>query len=504
MSDHIKGCLKLDKSYHYGNIDERIYGSFVEHMGRVVYEGIYEPEHPLADAEGFRQDVMEFARALHIPIVRYPGGNFVSGYNWEDGVGPREQRPRKLELAWNSTETNQFGTNEFINWCKKTGTAPMMAVNLGTRGADAARNLVEYCNMSEGTYYSDLRIKHGWKESHNVKLWCLGNEMDGPWQIGHKTAQEYGRIACEAAKVMKWTDPSIELVACGSSNSSMPNFPEWDRVVLENTYDQIEYMSMHIYYEEKNNDTSDYLASGVDMDRFIRSMISVCDYVKSVKRGKKDIYLSFDEWNVTNAEQWEEKKNPWEIAPHLGECKYNLADAIVMGSMLNSLIRHSSRIKVACQAQLVNLLGPIITDSKGNAWRQSTYWPVFYASNYGRGKSLMVISESPKHSTASFDDVPYLDSTAVWNEPAAEITVFAINRHLSQAMELDIDLRGMGNCRLIEHIELSHDNIKACNTPDDHNIVVPKPGTGGVIDEGIFTGMILPHSWNMFRFSIEP
>ena len=216
--------LTLSSDFTKGIIDKRIYGSFVEHLGRCVYGGIYEPGHPEADENGFRLDVMKLIQELQVPVVRYPGGNFVSGYNWEDGIGPKESRPRRLELAWGTLEPNTFGTDEFMAWCKKTGTEPMMAVNLGTRGPDEARQLVEYCNHPGGTYLSDLRKKYGSVLPYNVKLWCLGNEMDGPWQMGSKTAVEYGRTAYEAAKLMKWVDPSIETVLCGSSGWHMKTF----------------------------------------------------------------------------------------------------------------------------------------------------------------------------------------------------------------------------------------------------------------------------------------
>ena len=293
-----KAALKIDRDYKVGEIDKRIYGSFIEHIGRAVYGGIYDPGHPLADDMGFRKDVIDLTRELQVPIVRYPGGNFVSGYRWEDGIGPKELRPKRTELAWFAIENNHMGTDEFCEWGRRADTDVMMAVNLGTRGVDAAKNLVEYCNFKEGTYWSDLRIKNGYKEPHNVKLWNLGNEMDGPWQIGHKTAEEYGRIAVEAAKVMKWVDPSIELVACGSSNSGMSTCYEWENTVLDHTYDFVEYISMHQYYGNTADDTPSFLANSLDMDRFIDNIISTCDYLKAKKRSKKTINISFDEWNV--------------------------------------------------------------------------------------------------------------------------------------------------------------------------------------------------------------
>ena len=235
--------LILDKDYIISPIDRRLYGSFIEHLGRAVYTGIYEPAHPLADEQGFRRDVLDLVRKLNVPVVRYPGGNFVSGFRWEDSIGPKELRPRRLDLAWKTTEPNTFGLHEFVDWAKKANTEVMYAVNLGTRDILDAQYVVEYCNHPSGTAWSDLRIKNGAKDPFNIKLWCLGNEMDGPWQTGAKTAYEYGRKANEAAKVMKWVDPTIETVACGSSSTNMPTFGTWEHEVLMQAYDNVDYVS---------------------------------------------------------------------------------------------------------------------------------------------------------------------------------------------------------------------------------------------------------------------
>lgn len=311
-----KAKMTVDKDFTIGEVDKRLYGSFIEHLGRAVYGGIYEPGHASANEQGFRTDVLEMVKELHVPIVRYPGGNFVSGYNWEDSVGPVSERKRRLDLAWRTIETNEFGFNEFVDWAKQANSEVMMAVNLGTRGADAARNIVEYSNHPEGSYYSDLRIKHGYKQPHGIKTWCLGNEMDGPWQIGHKTAEEYGRTAVEATKVMKWTDPTIELVACGSSNLGMPSFPDWEATVLDHTYDHVEYLSLHQYYGNPEDDTPTFLARSLEMDRFIDTVKATCDYIKAKKRSKKTMYLSFDEWNVWyHSHENDSKMDAWQIAP---------------------------------------------------------------------------------------------------------------------------------------------------------------------------------------------
>ena len=369
-----QASISLDPAFRIAPIDPRIRGSFVEHLGRCVYGGIYEPDHPGADEDGFRTDVLDLTRDLGVTTVRYPGGNFVSGYRWEDGVGPREERPQKLDLAWKTLETNQMGTDEFAAWCRKADVEPMLAVNLGTRGVEEAAALVEYCNHPGGSYWSDQRIKNGAKDPHGVKIWCLGNEMDGPWQIAHKTAHDYGILANQTAKAMRLIDPDLELVACGSSSRRMPTFGSWEAEVLEHTYNVVDYVSLHSYYRPKDGDFASFLASGVDMDAMIDSVVATVDFVKAKVRSSKTINLSYDEWNVWYHEPGDERQ--WVVAPSLYEDQYSLADAVVVGSLLNSLLRHADRVTMACFAQLVNVIAPITTETGGPAWRQSIFHPM--------------------------------------------------------------------------------------------------------------------------------
>ena len=294
----MKATIIINKNFCIGEIDKRIYGSFIEHIGRAVYGGIYEPSHKTADQNGFRQDVAELVKEIEVPIVRYPGGNFVSGYNWEDGIGDKSKRPKKQELAWKSIETNEVGIDEFQQWAKDVNAEINMAVNLGTRGSADAQKLLEYCNSDSDTYYANLRRENGFEKPFNIKTWCLGNEMDGPWQIGHKTSNEYGRIACETAKVMKRIDPNVELVVCGSSNYNMPTFGQWEWDVLNHTYEHIDYISLHQYYENYSGNTADFLGRSVHMDNFIKSVAAICDAIKAKKHSAKTLNLSFDEWNV--------------------------------------------------------------------------------------------------------------------------------------------------------------------------------------------------------------
>ncbi len=491
--------IVIDKSFIVSKVDRRIYGSFIEHLGRAVYEGIYQPGNKLSDENGFRKDTLELVNELQVPIVRYPGGNFVSGYNWEDGIGPKDKRPKKVDIAWQVVESNQFGMNEFVDWSRLANTDIMYAVNMGTAGIKEAVSALEYANLKSGSYYSDLRISHGYKDPHNIKLWCLGNEMDGPWQIGHKTAHEYGRLASETGRVMKVLDPSIELVACGSSSLGMPTFGEWESTVLDNCYDEVDYLSMHQYYNNINNDTPNFLASSVGMDEFITSVVSICDYVKAKKHSKKQINLSFDEWNVWyHSNEADQKLEKWIQAPHQLEDVYNFEDALLVGSMLITMLRHADRVKIACLAQLVNVIAPIMTSDTG-AWRQTIYFPYMHASVLGNGTVLNTIVKSPVYDTKDYGAAPYVDSVFIMNEENEELTIFAVNKDLEEDMEITCDLRQFADYKIAEHIVLTHDDLKAVNTETNPNNVVPANNGTSKNDNGDFTALLKSKSWNVIR-----
>lgn len=497
-----KARMVVDKSFQIGKVDDRLFGSFIEHLGRAVYNGIYQPGHQSADEEGFRQDVLEAVRDLRVPIVRWPGGNFVSNYFWEDGVGPLEQRKKRLDLAWRSLEPNAVGVNEFARWAKKAEAKIMMAVNLGTRGISDACNLLEYCNIPSGTYYSDLRRSHGVEQAYGIKTWCLGNEMDGEWQIGHKTPREYGRLAAETGKAMKLIDPSIELVSCGSSYVTMPTFPEWEAVTLEHTYDYADYISLHQYYGNAADDSADYLAMTQDMEHFIHTVVSVCDYIKAKKRSKKTMNLSFDEWNVwfhsSEADDDTMKNRPWQVAPGLLEDIYNFEDALMVGLMLITLLQHADRIKIACLAQLVNVIAPIMTENDGGIWRQTIYWPFLHASLYGRGTALQAIVDTPKHDTSGHEDVTDMESVVVYREEEGELTIFAVNRNLEEDLEVACDLRSFGEIQVKEHIVLESEDLKAVNAYGSEQ-VKPKQVKRSTVERGRMNTVLRKASWNVIR-----
>ncbi|QEW01997.1 alpha-N-arabinofuranosidase [Microbacterium lushaniae] len=464
--------VTIDPHFVVGAVDRRLFGSFVEHLGRCVYDGIYEPSHPSADADGFRQDVIDLVRELGVSTVRYPGGNFVSGYRWEDGVGPRADRPRRLDLAWHSTETNEIGLDEFATWSAKAGSEVMYAVNLGTRGVLEALDVLEYANLRSGTFWSDRRVANGHPEPHDIRMWCLGNEMDGPWQLGHSTAEEYASLAAKTASAMRQVDPDLQLVVCGSSGAQMPTFGEWERVVLERTYDDVDFISCHAYYEPKGGDYASFLASATDMDRFIDTVVATADHVKAIRRSDKTIDISFDEWNVWYQSRYNDVDKitdveQWPVAPRLLEDTYSVADAVVVGNLLISLLRHADRVKSASLAQLVNVIAPIMTEPGGPAWRQTTFFPFAVTSRLARGNALEVRLESPEYDTELYGTVPMIDAVATHDPGTGETTLFVVNRSLTEEVTLDIDVTMLGAVQVRSAVSLHDDDMHAANTLAD-------------------------------------
>jgi alpha-N-arabinofuranosidase len=468
-------------------LDRNVFGSFLEQLGRAIYEGIYDPGSKLSDANGYRKDVMEEISKLGVPIIRYPGGNFVSGYNWLDGVGPKRDRPLVLDKAWNALNSNQFGTNEFMAWCKAVGTTPLMGLNLGTGTPEQAAALVEYCNVDRGTQWSELRRKHGYPEPYKVQNWCLGNEMDGPWQIGHMTATEYGMKAQDAARQMHYVDPSLRLIACGSSGPFMPTYLEWDREVLEQCYDYVDGLSLHRYFgnteEETGNSSEKFVAMNLTMDRQITESLAVCDLVRGHKRSKKQLWLSFDEWNV-----WYRQRSGAAVngarkeAPHLLEEIYNFEDALLVGGLVITLLRHADRVKIACLAQLVNVIAPIMTNSNG-LFRQTIYYPYSWALQYAKGNVLDVVVQAPTYDVQGMDAVPYLDASGTVNPQTGETSMFILNRDLSKARQVEIAWEDSPPSRVVNSWTLTGDDLKAVNGFDAPQRVKPqefqKPAVNG-------------------------
>lgn len=497
----IKSTLSVDLADQISKIDPRIWGSFTEHLGRCIYEGIYQPDHPTADEDGFRKDVIDTVRKLKVPLIRYPGGNFVSGYNWQDGIGPKDQRPTRLDLAWRSVETNQFGLHEFMKWCQKVGAEPDMAVNLGTRGVDEARNLVEYCNFPSGTYWSDLRQKNGAKDPFNIKVWSVGNEMDGDWQIGHKTAHEYGRLVHETAKAMRLVDPSVELVACGSSNHQNATYGSWEETVLDNAYNDVDYLSLHQYYDNFDDNLAEFLGKSVDFDHFISEVVAICDAVKARKHSNKQLNLALDEWNVWyHSMAADKKQKPWQKAPHLLEDHYNFEDALLVGSLAITLMKHPDRVKIGCLAQLINVIAPIMTNTKGDpsVWVQTIFYPFMQASNYGQGIALTPKQEVSTYKAKNYD-VPYTDSIAVYNPNNNEIVIFVVNK-AQEATDFQMILNNAKLDKVVAATQFAGYDIHQTN--EDQSMTL-QPLNNVSIDNGRVLATLEPLSWDMIRVQVE-
>ncbi len=469
------------------DFDRRVLGAFLEHLGRAIYTGVFEPGSRLADAKGFRSDLVQEVKELGVPITRYPGGNFVSGYNWLDGVGPKAQRPTVLERAWNSIETNQFGTNDFIDWCRAVGTEPLLGMNFGTGTAEMAVAYAEYCNVDRGTKWSELRRSHGYEQPHNVRYWCLGNEMDGPWQIGQLQSREYGRKARDVARQMRGIDRNVQLIACGSSGTNMPQYLVWDREVLEECFDQVDGISLHAYYGNTpaltRNSTARYLAMNLDMDRQIHEVAAVCDYVQALRRSSKRLWLSFDEWNVWyRARSGDAVDGHRALAPRLLEEVYNLEDALLVGGFVNTLLRNSDRVRVACLAQLVNVIAPLVTNET-SVLRQSTYIPYAWALRYARGRVLDVGVEAETYPItgaglqadfARNDQVPFVDLVATHDAQNRQASVLMLNRDLDGEREVVLEWEELTPTRVLACETLTGSDLKAFNTFAQPRNVAPQ------------------------------
>lgn len=478
------GTLVAHPAFTVAEVPRRLFGSFVEHMGRCVYTGIFEPGHPEADADGLRRDVLALVRELGVTTVRYPGGNFVSNHQWEDGVGPRADRPTRLDLAWHTTETNAFGLGEFQRWARAAGVETMLAVNLGTRGTREALDLLEYANHPGGSTWSDLRIAHGDVAPYDIRMWCLGNEMDGPWQTGHKTAAEYGRLAAETGNAMRQFDPTLELVACGSSHRGMPTFGAWEQEVLRLAYDHVDWISAHAYYEPVDGDVDSFLASGVDMDRFIEAVVATADAIGAERRSDKRIMVTFDEWNVWYASRMTPPTGEdWPEHPRLIEDTYTVQDAVVVGSLLLSLLRHSDRVRAASIAQLVNVIGPIRTEPGGPAWQQTIFHPFAQAAALARGRVLDTRLDVPTMPTRRHGDVPVAD--AVVCEDGDTLTVLAVNRSRDTDLDLALDLSAWDGLAVAEATLLHEDDASLTNTEQHPDRVRPRPLPGAPVGEPV-------------------
>ncbi len=499
--------IKIDRDRVIGDISPLLYGNFVEHLGRCVYSGIYEPGSPLSDEKGLRKDVMQAVKDLKVPIIRYPGGNFVSNYHWEDGVGPN--RIPRMELAWSRLETNEFGTNEFMNFAKQLGTEPYFAVNMGTGTIEEAQRWVEYTNVKGGSYYSDLRKKHGYPEPYNIKYWSLGNEMDGFWQMGHLNADDYSKKAREAAKLMKLTDPTIKLIAAGSSNyrpTADPN--EWNATILKELKNVVDYLAIHIYVGNPDNNYYNFMSTPLVMEqrtKIIKGMIA--REMAQANRGSKDpIYIAWDEYNVWyRARRGESAKGTRALEEH-----YNLEDALVIAGFLNGFIRNADIVKMANLAQLVNVIGPIFTNETG-MYRQTIYFPLQLFAQNMTGKSLDVHVACETYDTEEFPiglgeqktqqkNVPYLDVSAAINND--EIILSVVNRNKDKAIATDIILQEGSFDGKLNVYEVNGPDVKTENNFNSETIVTKENAAISAKGQKV-TYSFPPHSFTLIKGKIK-
>lgn len=499
----------LDKDYVIGEVDKRLFGSFVEHLRRVVYNGLYEPGHPLSDEQGFRKDVIETVRQANISVIRYPGGNFVSGYQWTDGIGPLSERKRRLNLAWSSIETNEIGIDEFSDWVKKANVDLMATVNLGTGTPQDAGEMVEYCNHPSGTYWSDLRRKNGHPDPHRIKLWCLGNEMDGEWQIGNLSPTDYAKKALESAKIMKWVDPSIELVACGSCCTEIPTYPEWDRVVLEHVYEKIDYLSLHRYYSYNPKHhlfyptiegRSDIAYFPLDLQDYLHTVISAADFVKTKKKSNKTMNISFDEWNViSDSNPTLNELKPWQSNLDESVEVFSLLDALIYGGILCTLLKNSDRVKIACQSLLLNNGGMFYTQIGGRLVKNPVFYPFQQVATYAKGVSLMDRITCPKIKTDHHGEVPAIQTASIFNEEENTLNIFIVNYDDKDDCTLTMDFRYFANIQMIEHLSMDGD-LTSINSFNDPDKVKPRVNKITKVENGMVNVVIPKSSWNMLRF----
>jgi alpha-L-arabinofuranosidase len=457
--------LLINPERTLATLDPNVFGGFAEHLGQCIYGGIYDPESPLSDERGLRTDVMEALRRLKMPVMRYPGGNFVSGYRWMDGVGPRPERPVRSDMAWNTTETNQFGTNEFIDFCRLIGTEPYLVVNAGDGDMREARDWVEYCNGTRDTALVRLRQQHGYTAPHQVKYWGIGNEVDGPWQIGYKTPTEYARVVTEFSKVMRWADPDIKIIANGVSNWDAGDFVERVQLLLEGAANLIDYIAIHWYVENEANDFARFMALSELFDARLSAFEGLVKAYQVQRKVNRPIHLAVDEWNVWHRAEIETGGHNAVI--------YTLEDALVVAMQLNAFIRHAASVKMANIAQIVNVLAPINTRRDGMVL-QTIFYPFELYSHWAGAKVVDSFFTGDTFSGGDHSGLPVLDSVATLSADGRQLVIFVVNRAENSALETTLSLaQGQFTGTIQAHV-VNGSGIKSRNTFDNPGQVVAR------------------------------
>jgi alpha-N-arabinofuranosidase len=492
--------IKIDTERTIGQVHPHLFGNFAEHLGRCIYGGIYEENSPLSDASGFRKDVMQATKDLGVPLLRWPGGNFASGYNWKDGIGPKDQRPVRPDHAWGDLDSNRFGTDEFLQYCEKIGAEPYICINAGYGTVNEAREWVEYTNESRKTYWSDQRRKNGREQPYKVKIWGLGNEIDGPWQLGHKNAEDYSKFALEAAKAMRRVDESIKLIASGSSNFG-PNsdWIAWNRTVLQQLRSEIDYISLHTYIGNQQNNLENFLAAGQDIDHRIEIVDGLIRAAQSGQRNPRPIHIAYDEWNV-----WYRARGGSEFATGATRLEeiYNYEDALAMGMFFNSFFRHANVVKMANLAQLVNVIAPIFTNKQG-LFLQPIFFPI---AEYGKQRNNIAVDAlvtSPTYTPPGKKTLGYLDVSVTHNAAEKALYVNVLNR--SEKMDLATRIENVEGALqpAVAVWQMNYPDLKATHTFGDDKKVLPKTSAiTAKIERNGFSYTFPKHSLTILKLSL--
>lgn len=458
--------VKIDPERKTGDINRNLFGGFAEHLGRCIYGGIYEPGSPLADENGLRKDVLASLKRLRMPIIRYPGGNFASGYRWMDGVGPQSERPSRSDLAWHTVDTNQFGTNEFIQFCRNLEAEPYLVVNCGDGDMREARDWVEYCNGSRDSALVKLRHQHGFPEPHRVKYWGIGNEVDGHWQIGYKTPQEYARAFTEYAKVMKWVDPQIKLIASAISDWE-GEIVERTQLILEQAYELIDYLSIHWYVGNPDNNFTEYMAISELIEKRLNGYEGLIRALELERKHTRNIPVAVDEWNV-----WYRTHPKYGAVPAENKLEeiYNLEDALVVALNLNAFIRHAESVKMANIAQIVNVIAPIFTNPLGHVL-QTIFFPFeLYSSTCGK-IALDVWWDGDTFTSSHSSGVRVLDISGTIDESNSEMALYVVNRSAEKSMDTEIEAATGRFDGYIKVLTINGPDIKSENTVKTPDLV---------------------------------
>jgi len=529
-----KAKITVHPLFEIGEISPRLYGAFLEPIGTMVNGMMYNPKHETADEQGFRRDVIEALKDTPLPAVRLPGGNFMSGWDWKDSIGPMENRKAHLDLAWHQYIPNDVGHDEYLQWSEKVGFEPMYTINLGTGDINDAIYITEYTNHPGGTWWSDERRKNGHEDPYGVKVWYLGNEMDGPWQIAswERNPRGYGILANETSKAMKWVDGSIETAVCVSSSPFLAHYPQWDLEVLQECYESVDYVSMHHYHSAPPNDWGALLGGATYYEDYINTEIALCDFVQTKCRSPKKLMLSFDEYGVHPRPCSE--LNPGYGPHNLYRVHYNfpvrdyvrhdpnnmperrrpgmpsigdMGRALGNTSVLLAFLRHADRVKIGC---MTGGLGTLVSSNRDHVWKSAAYYPFVQLMQYGRGMSMQTKVECETYTIPGYavddnsqyykqENVPFVDAATAYDKEKGELNLFVINRNWEEGYELELDATNFEGYKLVEHIEMYSEDLLAENTYENPNAVVPTINQDTTMENGVLTAKLQPLSWNVFR-----